>query len=190
MEQINELKNLSALLLGSSAHRILSFMTLHPDESFYDKEISEHTGVSRGSTNQALRSLLKGNIVYRVRRGKMWFYHLKAQPLVKHFRIFENLVQLQPLVDSLSNLAHRVILFGSAAEGTDTAASDIDLFIVADRTDQVVRAVRDWPAGRQINPIVQTPSEYAVARSKDKAFYDIVESGVKLLERADDEQRL
>ncbi|MDD3926588.1 MAG: nucleotidyltransferase domain-containing protein [bacterium] len=187
MVEINESKDLSGLLLGSSTYRVLNFLTLHPDESFYDKEISEHTGVSRGSTNQTLRGLLENNLVYRVQRGKMWFYYLKDQPLIKYFRIYENLVELQLLVESLSDTAQRIILFGSAAEGTDTAASDIDLFVITNQPDQIMAKIQNFPAKRRISPIIQTPSEYAVSRTKDKAFYDRVEKGIKLLERAVDE---
>ena len=85
---------LPELLVKTKAHQILSFLTLHPDQSFYDKEISDRANVSRGSTNQILNDFLKNNLVFREKRGKAWFYTLSAQPLKKYFRIYENLVNL------------------------------------------------------------------------------------------------
>ena len=66
--------------------------------------------------------------------------------------------------------AEKVILFGSYAQGTATADSDIDLLVVA-RTNLPVgsryRAVRrllgDFPAGFDI--IVETPEEFAQWRT-------------------------
>ena len=64
---------LPELLAKTKAHQILSFLTLHPDQSFYDKEISERAGVSRGATNQVLNDFFKNNLVKREKRGNRGF---------------------------------------------------------------------------------------------------------------------
>lgn len=181
---------LTELLLKTSAYRILSFLTLYPNESFYDKEISEKTGVSRGATNQALNDFFRNGLVSREKRGKMWLYSVNEQPLIKYFRIYENLVELTELKNRLLPIAKRMILFGSAAQGEDTSASDIDLFIISDHSDDVFSVIQAFEFEREIKPIVQTPLEYAISRTKDKAFYEQVERGIVLFEKEADEERL
>lgn len=181
---------LEQLLTNKSADKILRFLTLNRDASFYDKEVSERIGLSRGVTNQILNRFQKASIVHRERRGRMWFYTVTESPLVNSYRIYDNLVTLNELVNELKPLAQRVILFGSAAKGGDTAASDIDLFIISAQKEQVLAKIRDLRIDREVKPVVQTPAEYAASRSKDKAFYDQVENGLKLYEEEADEQRL
>lgn len=178
---------LSEMLLKYRAYKILSFLTLHSNQSFYDKEISESTGVSRGATNQVLNSFLENNLLTRERKGKMWFYSIVAQPLLKHFRIFENLVVLSELVQQLSPFAKRIILFGSTATGEDTAESDIDIFILTDDKKAIMEEIRKFRTTREIKPIVQTPLEYAESQRKDEAFYKGVNKGIVLLEKEGNE---
>lgn len=181
---------LHELLTNTASLRLMSFLTLHRDSSFYDKEISEQTGLSRGTTNRLLNQFLDFGLVFRERKGRMWFYTLNQAPLVNSFRVFENLVMLSELVASLCPLSRRIILFGSAATGEDTAASDIDLFIISQRKDEALAAIRDFQTDREIKPVIQTALEYADGRAKDKAFFEQVEKGLKLFEGEGDEQGL
>ena len=174
---------LSEILLKYRAYKILNFLTLHRGQSFYDKEISENTGVSRGATNQVLNNFLKNNVVEREKKGRMWFYSVNPQPLLKHFRIFENLVELSELVQKLSPFVKRIILFGSTALGEDTAESDIDLFILTDNKEAAMKEIRGFKTAREIKPIVQTPLEFAESREKDSAFYAEVNKGIILLDK-------
>ncbi|MCL6106810.1 MAG: nucleotidyltransferase domain-containing protein [Actinobacteria bacterium] len=137
-----------------------------------------------------LNRLLKAGVVSRERKGRMWFYSLIESPLVSSYRVYENLVVLNELVIALTPLAQRIILFGGTAKGGDTAGSDIDLIIISGHKDKVLAKIRDDKIDREIKPVVQTPVEYAVARVKDKTFYEQVENGLKLYEEEVDEQRL
>lgn len=190
MVQETELKTLPHLFLKTMPYRILRFLTLHAGESFYEKEIARQTGVSRGAANQILNDLLANGLVTREKQGKMWFYSLRSHPMHQHFRVFENLARLQELANGLAPLAIRVILYGSAAEGTDTAESDIDLFVIAEEPKKVAAEIRKFPSDREIKPVVMTPEEFAVARAKDKAFIEEAKRGLTLFERETDEQRL
>lgn len=181
---------LSKLLTNKSADIIFRFLTLHRDSSFFDKEISVETGLSRGVTNQILNGFLVAGVVLRERRGRMWFYSLTRTPLTEYFRIYDNLVALNDLVNELKPLTQRIILFGSAANGSDTAESDIDLFIISSKKSEVLSKIRNFIIDREVTPIVLSPLEFATARSKDKPFYDQVEHGLRLYEEDADEQSL
>src|SRR3990167_11135896 len=98
---------LKNLLTNRSADKILRFLSLYRDGSFYDKEVSEHRGLSRGVTNQVLNRFLIAGIVQRERRGRMWLYSLTRSPLVEYYRIYDNLVSLNELVNGLKPLVQR-----------------------------------------------------------------------------------
>lgn len=173
---------LKGILLNTSANKIISFLTLHSGTSFYDKEISERTGVSRGMTNRLLNQFLRIGLVSRERRGRMWFYSLTKTPLFKYYRIYENLGELTELVSALKPVSQKIIFYGSAAYGEDTAESDIDLFILTEQKDKVLKEIRVFKTEREIKPVVQTATEYATSRRKDKAFYEEVAKGITLFE--------
>jgi predicted nucleotidyltransferase len=87
--------------------------------------------------------------------------------------------------------AERVIVFGSYAQGTFSAESDIDLLVVAEtslspseRYSAVRRLLADVPAGFDI--IVKTPEEYVRWRSVvNNIVYFADKYGKVLYERAD-----
>lgn len=181
---------LKDILLDTAANKILNFLTLHKGGSFYDKEVSERTELSRGITNTILNQFYENGLVTRERRGRMWFYSLSDNPLFKHFRIYENLVELSDLTNDLKSVSKRIILFGSTANGIDTSESDIDLFILTEEKDKVSQQIRKFESKREIKPVIQSALEYATSRKVDKAFYEEVAKGIVLFEKETDEQRL
>lgn len=48
---------------GSNAHKILAFLSDHPDQGFTPKEIHEATGVTRGSVGKTLQRLKERQLV-------------------------------------------------------------------------------------------------------------------------------
>ncbi len=82
------------------------------------------------------------------------------------------------------------MLFGSAARGTDSSESDIDLFILAGDQKSVSKAVSGFASEREIKPVIKSPVEFAVSQSKDKAFFQEIGKGIVLFEQEADEQRL
>jgi predicted nucleotidyltransferase len=180
---------LKDILLDTAANKILSFISLNKENSFYDKEISEKTGLSRGITNTLLNQFFESRLIERERRGRMWFYSLSDNPIFKYYRIYENLVDLEDLFSALKQTTQRIILFGSTARGEDTAGSDIDLFVLTINKNAALKAIREFKTEREIKPVIQTSSEYAVSRKIDKAFYEEVAKGIIIYSKEPDEQR-
>lgn len=84
--------------------------------------------------------------------------------------------------------AQRVIVYGSVARGEATIHSDIDLLVIAPRTEKsyqrmaLARAtIRDLSIGLPVSPIVLTPDELERRlRAGDPFVREILESGVEL----------
>ena len=93
-----------------------------------------------------------------------------------------------PLRHALEPIAEKITLalvFGSITKGSDTAASDIDLLVVADdltlESLYAVLAPVEPTLGRKINPTLYTPQEFADRKSSGNAFLTQVLAGDHLV---------
>ncbi len=174
-------------IFATSQARVLRFLAYHSGQSFYEQEIVKHTGVSRSAVNLATRSLHQAGLLLRERRGRMNFYAADDHhPFVRQFKVLNTIAQLEPLLKELRSLARQVTLFGSCADGTDTADSDVDLFILASDRSQVIAAISHHRSHRRIQPVVVNNQELAAMKEQEPAFYAQVQRGI-VLWRVEDE---
>jgi DNA-binding transcriptional ArsR family regulator len=170
-------------VFATSQGQVLRFLACHIGQSFYEQEIVERTGVSRSAVNLATRALHQAGLLRRERRGRMNFYAADDRhPFVRYFKVLDTIAQLEPLLRELRPLARRILLFGSCAEGTDTADSDVDLFILASDRSQVVAAISHFRFGRRIQPVVVNSQELVAMKQDEPAFYAQVKRGMVLWE--------
>ena len=170
-----------------TALRVLDHFFAHPMAEFHEREVIRATGISKGSANRILRELAALSILQRTEKGRMVFYRLSAgDPFVKQMKAAENVWSLRAFVEGLKASAHKIILFGSCAEGTDVAESDIDILILTgDKTaakDRVSAFNRS--AKRRISPIILDRNEFALMRKDDLPLYERIDRGVVLWETA------
>jgi predicted nucleotidyltransferase len=174
-------------IFATSQARVLRFLAYHSGQSFYEQEIVEHTGVSRSAVNLATRSLHQAGLLLKERRGRMNFYTADdVHPFVRQFKVLSTIAQLEPLLRALRPLARQVTLFGSGADGTDTADSDVDLFILASDRSRVMAAISHHRSERRIQPVIVNNQEFAAMKEREPAFYAQVQRGI-VLWRGEDE---
>ena len=174
-------------IFATSQGQVLRFLARHIGQSFYEQELVEHTDVSRSAVNLATRSLYQAGLLLRERRGRMNFYAVDDRhPFVRQFKVLDTVARLEPLLRKLRPLARRVALFGSSAEGTDAADSDVDLFILASDRSQVMAAISHARFDRRIQPVVVNNQELAAMKEKESAFYTQVQRGITLWEAIDE----
>ncbi|MCJ7824047.1 MAG: nucleotidyltransferase domain-containing protein [Anaerolineales bacterium] len=170
-------------LLGTSHARVYRHLAKNLGVSFMEAEIVSGTGVSRSAVNLAVRDLAKRGFIDCEKRGRTRFYSADPSDLVvRQFKVWEKTLILQPVVDQLRPLARRVVLFGSAAEGLDTAESDLDLFIVAPNRKSVRAALMQTVEGQRIQAVIVSEQELAVLKSEDPTFFARVQQGLILLQ--------
>ncbi len=166
---------------------VLDHFFAHPAEEFHEREIIRATGVSKGSANRILRKLAKLAILQRTEKGRMVFYRLSASdPFVKQMKAAENVWTLRPLTESLKTSSHKVILFGSCAEGSDLASSDIDLLIITGEKAASISRISSFnqAAPRRISPIILSMDEFIRMRREDPPLYERIDRGIVLWETA------
>jgi len=173
-------------LFFNTQAKVLRVLCNHLGQSFYEREIADLAGVSRSAVNLATRSLYENGLLLREQRGRMNFYAADGRhPVVRQFKVLETVAGLEPILRSLRPLAQRLILFGSAAEGTDTAESDVDLFILAADRKKVLEALRRFEMGARVQPVIVNSQELVALKEAEPAFYGQIQRGIRLWEMGD-----
>lgn len=168
-------------LYATNRQKVLSFLLDHPDKVFYDREISRLSGVSRAGTNFALRDIYKEGLIKREKRGRMYFYSIDiANPLIKQLKITQNITRLSNLLEKLKPFSLKVILYGSAAKGTNTQESDLDLFILTREKNEIKKIIFESSLREKIQYVSQTPNEYARSKEENPVFHKEISEGIIL----------
>lgn len=164
---------------------ILSHLAQNPNTPLYGREIARKVGVSVGSVNQTLNYFLKANLVSREEKGRLYLYLPNIDnPIIRYFKIFENILKLDKLLNKIKRYCNKVILYGSRAEGLDTSGSDVDLFIQTEEAGKVREIIEaEKTLDYQIKPVILDRLELISVKKKDKAFYEQVTGGITLWEK-------
>lgn len=181
-------------IMGSTAHvsglgdalftktqqKVLGLLFSKPDRSFYANEIVRHANVGTGAVHRELDKLSSRGLLTVTRIGNQKHYQANAEsPIFEELRaiVRKTFGLAGPLSEALSPLADRIrvaFVFGSTAAGSDTARSDIDLFIVgheisyAEAMSVLVEA--EQALGRKVNPTLYSKSELQNKLEAGNAF--------------------
>ena len=170
-------------LFSASQARVLLFLARNTGRIFFEREIVDATGVSRSAVNMATQSLRKTSLVDRERRGRMNFYTVNDRhPFVRQFKILDTLVSLESVLKDLRPLSRQVTLFGSRADGTNAHSSDIDLFILSQERERVMKIISRYRMNLPIQPVVLNNQELVESKEKDAAFHAQVKRGIVIWE--------
>jgi len=173
------------VFVSTNLQRALGFLAEHPEQTYFVKEISRLAGISYGGASEALAQLYAFGLLTREQRGKLILYSASAQhPLIRRYKVLLTLADLTPLLDELKPLTSEVILFGSCAEGTNTAESDIDLYLTTDTPDAVRDVIWRTPLAKKLRPIISTPVGSVETKQQDPVFYEQVMRGIVLWRRS------
>ena len=129
---------LSSYLIATNLQKVLAFLLMHPGKFCYEREIARGAKISYGSANYVLNQLHKKGLIQKKDEGRMCYYSIDmSNQYIKEFKILNNLLFIEPLIEKLKPYTRKITLYGSWALGTDTEKSDIDLFIVSSDEDKV-----------------------------------------------------
>ena len=123
-------------LFGKTRRKILALFLLNSDKQYYFSEVARATGIRQGAIQRELKSLTASNILNTEKRGRQTFYSVNtANPIYNELRqiMFKTYAVGEVLTSALKPLTKKIaaaFIYGSVASGTDTGASDIDLFVI------------------------------------------------------------
>jgi len=179
----------SSTILGSRAQRaVLARLLLKPDERFYLRQIVRLTGFSLRTIQVVLDRLVEEDLLIDERDGNRRYFQANTHhpffpPLRDLFLRSEGLTEV--LAESLGQAGiQSAVVFGSIAEGTATADSDVDLLVIGEiGLKEVVKRLAGTAdkIGREVNPIVWTRDEFQKRFNANDHFLKSVLDGERLV---------
>ena len=171
-------QSLPSLLFPEYRRRVLELLLLRPEEILHGREIARRTGLSAGTITRELGKLAEAGLLKREKRGNQQLYSADTKgpifaELASILRKTSGLADV--LAQALVPVAHKLrvaFVFGSVAQGRETAGSDIDVMLIGDlgfrQTIELLHPAQTV-LGREINPKVFTTEEF-VARAPVEPF--------------------
>lgn len=172
--------SLAAALFTDRKSRLLRWLFGLPDRSFHLNELLRLTQLGSASLQQELKLLTASGLVRAERVGNLRLF--QANP---NSPVFSELVSLTRktvgvqalLSQALSPIKPKLIkawIYGSVAQQTDTATSDIDIMLVGEGLllSEILLCVAalEKELGRKINPSCYTPQEFSKRQAEPGSF--------------------
>lgn len=170
----------NVLFGGGVQQRLLGVLFGTPDRSYYRNELMRLTGSGKGALQRELDRLEKSGLVTMRSVGNQKHYQANPESpiyeelraiVVKTFGVAD--VVRQALL-ALSGRITAAFIYGSVAKRTDTAKSDIDLFVLSEKVSyqDLFKALQaaEKKLGRKISPTVHSSAELARKRKERSSF--------------------
>jgi predicted nucleotidyltransferase len=184
-------------LLPKTRQGILAATFVQPERPWYVSELARRLGVPSSSLQRELHDLTAAGILKSHRQGRMVYYQANARsPLFSDLRglLLKTVGLVDILADALRPLVPKVgvaFVYGSVASGQERSDSDIDLMVIGNlfpvELAIPLRHAREL-LGREINPTVYSPAEFAKKRAAKDHFLTQVLSKPRLLVLGDENE--
>ena len=163
-------------LFGRAVASVWQVMALSPDRPFFQRELSRLTGQPYNGVVQALRTLVRDDLVTRaILGGKPAF---RANDTSAYFPEFQRIalrsLRIPEALEEAGIVALKVAIFGSFAKSVAGPESDLDVFVVGSEPalgrataalGQISRRL-----GRAVNVVVYDHARYQREREEDGTF--------------------
>lgn len=189
--------SLMDLLFPGIRQRVLAVLLLEPQAAFHLRELARRTGTHAGTLARELEKLSQAGLLLRTEQGNQVRY--QAQPnhplfaeLASVFRKTHGVVPaLREALAPLDAQIQLCLVFGSMARGTPSAGSDVDVLVLGKvGFAELAQALFPLHAtlGREVNPVLYTPKEFADRARHGDAFARDVLAKAKLFVKGEEHE--
>jgi uncharacterized protein len=190
-----------AALMPEKRGKILTTTFMHPEKSWYLRELARTTKIDPSNLQRELEGLTSAGILERTVSGnRVYFKANEASPIFEELRglVRKTAGVVDVLREVLLPFKKRIKLafvYGSIASGTEGPDSDVDVFIVGNvALSEIVPILShaEEQIGREINPVIMTLDEVQEKTLQHNNFLLQVSNGEKLpiIGEARDTERL
>ena len=173
-------------MLKESELLVLNRLTLDPEGKGFVSQIGRDIGRSKGEVSKSVKELKQCGLVSTKLAGRNMVCSIdRRSPVFAQFRRAFNLLEIMPRVMVLRKHAEKIVLFGSCAQGTDTAKSDIDLLVIVRDKPAAHKAAQKIKLSRSVQWVFKTPQEYVILNDKEPVFAAELSRGIQLWEGFD-----
>lgn len=180
---------IACALFGKTQRALLALFFVHPQQSFYLRQILRLTGIGQGAAQRELAKWVEAGLLVRNQQGRQVYFQANREspafPELKGLAVKTSGVA-DILKQSLTALTGRVsvaFVYGSLACGNEKEDSDIDVLVVGKAAFREVAAAltpAEGALGREINPTVYTEREFREKLKAGHHFLKSVNTGPKL----------
>jgi DNA-binding transcriptional ArsR family regulator len=182
------MNTLASILSSRVRAAIFELLFGATDAELHLREFERRSGLSVMTVRQDLKKLEQMGLVTARRDGNRLYYRAnRSHPLYPDIRslVLKTAGLVDVLRDALGQEGIRVaFVFGSVAEGKETAESDVDLMIVGGvglrEVSRRLAGASD-KIGREINPHVLSPAEFRRRVRRADHFLSTVMASPRLL---------
>lgn len=128
----------TSVLFPEYRRRVLGLLLLRPELALHGREVSRQTGLPPGATLRELNKLADAGLLTKDKRGNQQVFSANtASPIYTELAsiLRKTSGMADVLRDALTPLWPKLraaFIFGSVAQGRETAGSDIDLMLIGD----------------------------------------------------------
>ena len=181
---------LAAALFSNVQQRVLALIFMHPDRSFYTRQIVKVLRSGTGAVERELAKLEQSGLVCVERIGNQKHYRANRNaPIFEELQgILRKTIGLHdPLKAALAPFSNRIkaaFVYGSVAGGRDTARSDIDLIVIGDDLtySDIFASLQDAERtlARPINPNIMDIADWKKRQSSKTHFITNITNAPKI----------
>lgn len=177
-----------------TAFKIFNVLADHPLQEFKEVELIQQAKTGKGAASDAMREMVKDNIVVAKTIGKAKILTLNVKD--KRAFLLKNLCDLEKIrvlpqekraalalfSESIRDEVGLMIVFGSTIAGTATPDSDVDVLIVAKRMEKINQQRKNCEEifALRFNLHTYTPREAKTKLATDKLLQQVLLRGVLL----------
>jgi predicted nucleotidyltransferase len=175
-----ESTSLAHALFSKVQLRLLSLLIGHPERSFHTSEIIRLAKSGTGAVQRELIKLTKAGVLLSLIDGNRKTYRANTQaPIFEELYgiILKTTGLVEPIRRALRQFQNQIkfaFVYGSVANGTETASSDVDVMIVGEGLSysEVYGALQmaEKAISRPVNPNIMTLSEWDQALISKNPF--------------------
>lgn len=169
---------LADALFPRTRQRILAATLLHPMRAWYVRALARHLGLRASTLQRELARLVEVGILKKWQDGgRVYIQADESCPVHGELRLL--MIKTAGIVDVLREALRpfrskikAAFVFGSIAEGNETAPSDVDLMIVGSVGMMELVPGLERVTGRllrQVNPVIYTLAEFG-KRQRESRF--------------------
>jgi predicted nucleotidyltransferase len=183
------MSTLSPVLFAEYRSRVLGLLLLHPERTYYLREVARLTGTVPGTLKREMDKLLEVGLLTVKKVGNQNHYRANQEcPVyVDLANILRKTSGINDVVMNallpLSEKLQSAFIFGSVASGKENAKSDIDLMLIGEVSySEVLSLVHPLQEqlGREINPKIYGVKEWSKLIQDNGAFVQDVMNKPKL----------